>query len=92
MSPDYSPDVPVFCMRAMPALFGALLVPTVYQLMVELKLSRWTAAFTSCLVVFGMYKLLRGDPTEIDLFYKSCKYVRYADKRVVNMVFDWRNS
>lgn len=49
---DYSPDVPVFCMRVMPALFGCLLVPVAYQLIVELQLSRWTAVLAGCLVIF----------------------------------------
>ncbi|KAI0234854.1 Protein O-mannosyl-transferase 1 [Lamellibrachia satsuma] len=49
---DYTPDVPVFCMRMMPALFGCLLVPVVYQLIVELNLTRWTAVLASCLIIF----------------------------------------
>ena len=46
-------------MRMMPALFGCLLVPVVYQLIVELNLTRWTAVLASCLIIFGRYMLLR---------------------------------
>jgi len=46
-------------MRVMPALFGSLLVPVVYQLVVELHLTRWTAVLAGCLVIFGRYLLLQ---------------------------------
>ncbi|KAG1659708.1 Protein O-mannosyltransferase 1 [Nymphon striatum] len=39
----YNENVPVLAFRAVPAFFGSLLIPTVYQIIVELGLNHWTA-------------------------------------------------
>ncbi|XP_064649155.1 protein O-mannosyl-transferase 1-like [Lineus longissimus] len=48
---EFSPDVPIWYLRFVPAFLGSLLVPAVYQIMVEMKMSRWTAAIAAILVI-----------------------------------------
>ena len=50
---DYSPTFPVYSMRLLPAVLGSLVVPLVYQIAVELRLSRWVALLAGLCVVFG---------------------------------------
>nr|XP_022326265.1 protein O-mannosyl-transferase 1-like [Crassostrea virginica] len=49
---DYSPTFPVYTMRLLPAVLGSLVVPLVYQIAVELRLSRWAALLAGLCVVF----------------------------------------
>lgn len=51
---DFSPSFPVYVMRLLPAVLGSLVVPLVYQIAVELRLSRWAALLAGLCVVFGM--------------------------------------
>ncbi|XP_017133950.1 protein O-mannosyltransferase 1 isoform X1 [Drosophila elegans] len=47
----YSPDMPIFWFRFVPAMCGSLLAPAVYKLLLEAKLSRWSSALGGLLVV-----------------------------------------
>jgi dolichyl-phosphate-mannose-protein mannosyltransferase len=47
-------NVPIFWLRLMPALCGSLLVPIVYNLLIQLRINRWVAAMGGLLIVFGM--------------------------------------
>ncbi|XP_048773923.2 protein O-mannosyl-transferase 1-like [Ostrea edulis] len=49
---DFSPSFPVYVMRLLPAVLGSLVVPLVYQIAVELRLSRWAALLAGLCVVF----------------------------------------
>ncbi|XP_045592731.2 protein O-mannosyltransferase 1 isoform X2 [Procambarus clarkii] len=48
----YDPIVPVSAMRVVPAFFGSLLMPTVYNLLVELGLSHYAGALAAFLMIF----------------------------------------
>ncbi|XP_071520863.1 protein O-mannosyltransferase 1 isoform X1 [Panulirus ornatus] len=48
----YDPIVPVSAMRMVPAFFGSLLMPTVYNLMVELGLSHYAGGLAAFLLIF----------------------------------------
>ncbi|XP_063601521.1 protein O-mannosyltransferase 1-like isoform X1 [Penaeus indicus] len=48
----YDPIVPVSAMRIVPAFFGSLLMPTVYNVMVELGLSHYAGALAAFLMIF----------------------------------------
>lgn len=52
---DYPDSVPVGQLRLLPAIFGSLLVPLVYQIAVELHMSRWAALLAASFVLFGKY-------------------------------------
>ncbi|XP_017081211.1 protein O-mannosyltransferase 1 [Drosophila eugracilis] len=47
----YSADLPIFWFRFVPAMCGSLLAPSVYKLLLEAKLSRWSSALGGLLVV-----------------------------------------
>nr|NP_524025.2 rotated abdomen [Drosophila melanogaster]Q9VTK2.2 RecName: Full=Protein O-mannosyltransferase 1; AltName: Full=Dolichyl-phosphate-mannose--protein mannosyltransferase 1; Short=dPOMT1; AltName: Full=Protein rotated abdomen [Drosophila melanogaster]AAF50046.2 rotated abdomen [Drosophila melanogaster] len=47
----YSPEMPIFWFRFLPAMCGSLLAPAVYNLLLEAKLSRWSSALGGLLVV-----------------------------------------
>ncbi|CAC5405492.1 POMT [Mytilus coruscus] len=49
---EFSPQFPVYQLRLPPALMGSLVVPIIYQICVELKMSRWSA------LLAGMFVLL----------------------------------
>ncbi|KAI9560931.1 hypothetical protein GHT06_011887 [Daphnia sinensis] len=49
---SYNASVPVFAMRAVPALTGSLLIPLVYMIMLQLNYSQWTAALAGFLFLF----------------------------------------
>lgn len=51
---SYNASVPVFAMRAVPALTGSLLIPLVYMIMLQLNYSQWTAALAGFLFLFGL--------------------------------------
>lgn len=48
---EYTENVPIFWLRFVPALCGSLLVPIVYQLLRQLKLSVWTATLGGVLII-----------------------------------------
>lgn len=50
---EYSPNVPIFAMRFVPALCGSLLAPVVYKLLLQMKLNRATATIGALLIIFG---------------------------------------
>lgn len=52
--PEYSPNVPLRALRTVPALFGSLLIPTVYYLVIELGFTHRTAMLAGLLVVLGI--------------------------------------
>lgn len=47
----YSEEVPLFALRALPAVFGSLILPTAYHVMLELGLSQWTALLAGLLLL-----------------------------------------
>ncbi len=49
----YPAEVPVGNLRFFPAFFSALTVPVIYQIMVELRVTRWTATLAACLFILG---------------------------------------
>lgn len=49
----YDALVPVSAMRVVPAFFGSLLMPTIYNIMVELGLSHYAGALAAFLAIFG---------------------------------------
>ena len=49
----YNASVPVFALRAVPALTGSLLIPRAYMIMLQLSYSQWTAALAAFLFLFG---------------------------------------
>ncbi|XP_071165426.1 protein O-mannosyl-transferase 1-like isoform X2 [Mytilus edulis] len=49
---EFSPQFPVYQLRLPPAVMGSLVVPLIYQICVELKMSRWSA------LLAGMFVLL----------------------------------
>ncbi|CAL1300761.1 unnamed protein product [Larinioides sclopetarius] len=49
---DYSEHVPVRALRAVPAFFGSLLIPTVYYLIIELGFTSRTAMLAGVLIIF----------------------------------------
>lgn len=51
----YDALVPVSAMRVVPAFFGSLLMPTIYNIMVELGLSHYAGALAAFLAIFGEY-------------------------------------
>lgn len=48
---EYTENVPIFWLRFVPALCGSLLIPIVYQLLRQLKLSVWTATLGGVLII-----------------------------------------
>lgn len=50
---EYSMNVPVWSLRLLPALAGALCVPLAYQILVELQLSHCAALGAALLILFG---------------------------------------
>ncbi|KAG8176363.1 hypothetical protein JTE90_020761 [Oedothorax gibbosus] len=49
---DYSANVPLRALRAVPAFFGSLLIPTVYYLVIELGFTSRTAMLAGVLLIF----------------------------------------
>ena len=50
---EYTEQLPIVWLRFVPALCGSLLAPCVYKLLLQVKLSRWTAMLGGFLVIFG---------------------------------------
>lgn len=51
--PEYSSNVPVWSLRLLPALTGALLVPMAYQILLELGFSHCAATGAALLILIG---------------------------------------
>lgn len=49
---EYTDNVPIVWMRAVPAICGSFLVPAVYNLLLQLRLSHWTALLGGLLICF----------------------------------------
>lgn len=49
---EYTDSVPIVWMRAVPAMCGSILVPVVYKLLLQLRLSHWTAVLGGLLICF----------------------------------------
>ena len=52
---DLPSSVPITVLRLVPAIFGSLIVPVVYEIAVELGLSYWAALFAASFVLLGDY-------------------------------------
>lgn len=85
----YDAMVPVSAMRMVPAFFGSLLMPTVYNLMVELGLSHYTGALAAFLMIFdnailaqSRYILMEGILLFFGLFGLLCilKFRRFYSR------------
>uniref|UniRef100_T1JMV6 Protein O-mannosyltransferase 1 n=1 Tax=Strigamia maritima TaxID=126957 RepID=T1JMV6_STRMM len=48
----YAPLVPIWAFRCIPALCGSLLVPTVYQIIIEMGLKHFTGILAALLIIF----------------------------------------
>lgn len=53
---EYGAQVPVFALRAVPALCGSLLIPASYFLILELGCQQWTAVLASFFILAGNAK------------------------------------
>ncbi|XP_055383708.1 protein O-mannosyltransferase 1 [Condylostylus longicornis] len=49
---EYTKNVPIFWLRLLPALCGSLLSPVTYEVLLEMKLNRWTALLGGLLIIF----------------------------------------
>ena len=49
----YEAEVPVWSLRAVPAMCGAMLTPTVYLILCEIGLSKWAGAMAGIMVLLG---------------------------------------
>ncbi|KAG0721721.1 Protein O-mannosyltransferase 1 [Chionoecetes opilio] len=85
----YDAVVPVAAMRLVPAFFGSLMMPTVYNLMVELGLSHYTGALAAFLMIFdnailaqSRYILMEGILLFFGLFGLLCiiKFRRFYSR------------
>ncbi|KAL1491635.1 hypothetical protein ABEB36_012204 [Hypothenemus hampei] len=48
----YTDSIPLVALRFVPALFGSLIIPTAYHLMLNLGLTEWTSIFAALLFLF----------------------------------------
>ncbi|XP_070496483.1 protein O-mannosyltransferase 1 [Chironomus tepperi] len=48
---EYTENVPIFWLRLVPALCGSLLVPVIYNLLLQLKINKWVASMGGLLIV-----------------------------------------
>lgn len=58
MFSEFSPQFPVYQLRLVPAVLGSMVVPLVYQICVELRMSRWSALLAGVFVLLGKLKLM----------------------------------
>lgn len=54
---EYPPDMPVFQLRLISAIFGSLLVPLTYQIAREAGLSQWAGLFAGGMILFGKHQI-----------------------------------
>ncbi|XP_076436443.1 protein O-mannosyl-transferase 1-like [Babylonia areolata] len=57
---EFPPSVPVEALRSVPAVLGSLVVPLVYQVAVELRLSRWAALLAASFVLLDNALLVQS--------------------------------
>lgn len=69
----YSDAVPITTMRIIPAFCGSLLVPLVYKIILQLKLSEWTATLAAILIIAGKDKQVSDNITI--QFIKTCLHI-----------------
>ena len=69
---EYPPDVPVFHMRLVPAVLGSLVTPLVYEIAVELRLSRWAAAIAGAFILLGKVKFKNNIAVNL-IFCFTCR-------------------
>ncbi|KAJ6652223.1 hypothetical protein lerEdw1_012947 [Lerista edwardsae] len=50
---EYSPNVPIWALRMLPAIAGSLCVPLAYQILVELRFSHLVALGAALLILLG---------------------------------------
>lgn len=48
---EYGDNVPLFALRFVPALFGSLIIPITYHLMIEFGLTQWTSLLAALLLL-----------------------------------------
>ena len=82
VSAGYLPSVPVWYLRLLPALFGSFLVPLSYQVMVEMKFSRWTATLAACLIIGGIVLHFLTNPRVS--FGKGLPWVQGCSEKMYN--------
>ena len=53
--PEYpcDADIPIWHLRLIPAIFGALLCPVIYQIFIKMGFNYWTATLAASLVIIG---------------------------------------
>ncbi|XP_041368198.1 protein O-mannosyl-transferase 1-like [Gigantopelta aegis] len=85
---EYPPDVPVFEMRLVPAVLGSLITPLVYEIAVELRLSRWAAAIAgafilldNALLVQSRFMLMEG----MLIFFSCLSIMSYLKLRKLSL-------
>ncbi|KAL8621100.1 hypothetical protein ACOMHN_048142 [Nucella lapillus] len=57
---QFPPSVPVEALRCVPAVMGGLVVPLVYQVAVELRLSRWAAVLAASFILLDNALLVQS--------------------------------
>ncbi|KAJ8300903.1 hypothetical protein KUTeg_022422, partial [Tegillarca granosa] len=57
---EYSANVPVYQLRFLPAMMGSFVVPLVYQIAVELGMSRWAAVLAGAFIVLDNAMLVQS--------------------------------
>lgn len=64
---EYSPNVPVWALRLLPAIAGSLCVPLAYQILVELHYSHFVALAAALLILLGKASSQLGNNKKIFL-------------------------
>ena len=82
---EYSDDVPVFALRLLPALCGALISPSVYLILCELGVSKWTGALAGILLLLGKYSAV-NDNLVVSFVSLSCFKTHLLSK--INGLFE----
>lgn len=94
----YSDSVPLFALRFVPALFGSLLIPLSYHLMLEIGLTQWTSLLAGLLILFdnavltqSRFILMESILLVFALFGILCvlKFRKYNDHPYCVLWFFW---
>lgn len=79
--------MPVWYLRLVPALLGALLPVVVYYLMLEFHFTRWTAVFAAAVIIMGMNIVLFIIIIIVHYLYCHCQQTTNAQlKKLVCFV------
>jgi dolichyl-phosphate-mannose--protein O-mannosyl transferase len=73
---EYPPEFPVYEIRLVPAVMGSVLVPVVYQIVVELGMSRWAALVAAAFILLGQYALVAAAFILLGQSHIVCVYHR----------------